>query len=58
MVKTLQEEREEKQQCIHCGTDLEMGYGMAGGGMGPYLYCPNENCKEPTFEKFQDPEMS
>lgn len=23
-----------------CGTPKEMGYGLAGGGIGPYMYCP------------------
>jgi len=32
-----------------------MGYGLAGGGMGPYFYCETDNCD--GFEKFQDPEM-
>ncbi len=28
-------------RCPKClSTNLEMGYGMAGGGMGPYSYCP------------------
>lgn len=55
---SLEEERRAQQKCIHCGTDLEMGYGLAGGGCGPYLYCPNEACTNPEFEKFQDPEMT
>lgn len=42
-------------RCQHCQTELEMGYGLAGGGMGPYMYCPNEHCKKPTFVKSQDP---
>ena len=25
--------------CEKCGGELEMGYGLAGGGIGPYLYC-------------------
>lgn len=38
-----------------CGTPLEMGYGLAGGGgIGPYMYCPG--CGAVTA-KSQDPEM-
>lgn len=32
-----------------------MGYGLAGGGIGPYIYCTNVKCD--YFVKFQDPEM-
>jgi len=39
-----------------CGSELEMGYGLAGGGMGPYMYCSNERCN--FLQKFQDPEMA
>ena len=26
--------------CPKCSGELEQGYGMAGGGMGVYTYCP------------------
>lgn len=26
--------------CPDCGTEAEQGFGMAGGGMGVYTYCP------------------
>ena len=42
-----------KQKCSECGAELEMGYGLAGGGMGPYLYCPTHG----ILEKWDDPEM-
>lgn len=42
-------------RCKNCGAQLEAGYGLAGGGMGPYMYCPNEHCRKPTFIKSQDP---
>jgi len=41
------------QKCSVCGVDLEMGYGLAGGGIGPYLYCPEHG----VLEKWDDPEM-
>lgn len=41
--------------CPKCGSNTEMGYGLAGGGVGPYVYCTNEACD--YFEKFQDPQM-
>lgn len=25
--------------CPHCQGELEFGFGLAGGGMGPYQYC-------------------
>lgn len=31
-------------KCPACGTVLETGFGLAGGGMGVYEYCPNESC--------------
>lgn len=36
-----------------CGAETEMGYGLAGGGIGPYVYCTQ--CD--YFVKSQDPEM-
>lgn len=40
--------------CPEChSTRLATGYGMAGGGMGPYTYC--ENCLA-VVDKVQDPE--
>jgi len=42
-------------KCPKCGKRLEAGYGMAGGGIGPYFYCETEGCG--TFIKSQDPEM-
>jgi hypothetical protein len=40
-------------RCPTCGTEAEMGYGMAGGGLGAYSYCPK--C-EVILGKVQDPE--
>lgn len=38
--------------CQHCLYPLACGYGLAGGGgIGPYMYCPNENCGK-TIIKF------
>ena len=43
----------ESARCPKClSTDLEMGYGLAGGGIGPYSYCPR--C-EIVVDKSQDP---
>ena len=41
--------------CEKCGNEMEMGYGLAGCGIGPYFYCTTEGCD--GFKKFQDPEM-
>jgi len=42
--------------CEHCRTPLEIGYGLAGGEIGPYMFCPNQYCEKPTLIKSQDPE--
>lgn len=40
--------------CQHCLFPLSAGYGLAGGGgPGPYMYCPNEQCGK-TIIKSQD----
>lgn len=39
--------------CQYCRTPLEAGYGLAGGGLGPYMYCPAAHCGK-TFIKSQD----
>jgi hypothetical protein len=35
--------------CPKCGSPTEYGFGLAGGGYGPYVYCSSENCD--FFEK-------
>ncbi len=30
--------------CPTCGTPTEDGFGLAGGGYGPYVFCPVEGC--------------
>ena len=40
---------------VSCGTPIEQGYGLAGGGCGVYTYCPK--C-EVILDKWQDPEMT
>jgi hypothetical protein len=44
-------------KCPSCGTRLTIGYGMTGGGIGPYEVCMNRRCTNPYFMKHQDPEM-
>ena len=39
--------------CPKCGGELEVGYGLAGGGMGSYQYCPT--CQR-VVGKIQDAE--
>ena len=41
--------------CNKCGKEMQVGYGLTGGGIGPYFYCETEGCD--GFVKFQDPEM-
>lgn len=31
-------------KCPICGTETESGFGLAGGGYGVYVFCPNEAC--------------
>lgn len=31
-------------RCPKCGTETEPGFGLAGGGYGVYVFCPNEAC--------------
>lgn len=38
--------------CPKCGSELEMGFGLAGGGYGAYEYCTNEKCNQ--FTKWQE----
>jgi hypothetical protein len=42
------------ETCPKCKNLLEMGFGLAGGGYGPYLFC--ETCQE-IVEKWPDPEF-
>ena len=39
--------------CPHCGVETKFGYGLAGGGMGVYRYCENEECGK-YFAKIQE----
>jgi hypothetical protein len=41
-------------RCPKCGSEIRGGYGLAGGGMGVYEYCLNDDCD--WFHKFQDAE--
>lgn len=38
--------------CPQCGATLCFGYGLMGGGMGPYVSCPGDDCY--FFKKNQD----
>lgn len=35
------EEFDQSGLCPECKVPAECGYGLAGGGIGPYMYCPN-----------------
>lgn len=41
-------------KCQYCGGDTDMGYGLAGGGIGPYSFCTV--CGRIT-DKQQDPTL-
>lgn len=45
---------DETGKCPKCGGEILFGYGLAGGGIGPYRYCDGDNCD--YFEKTQDAE--
>ena len=49
-------ERLERDCCPACDTPLETGYGLAGGGFGPYEYCPSRRCLNPYFSKYPEHE--
>jgi hypothetical protein len=38
--------------CPLCGGQTTFGYGLMGGGMGPYVFCTEGDCD--YFEKSQD----
>ena len=40
--------------CPLCGAKVMSGYGLMGGGIGPYEFCENEACD--YFLKTQDSE--
>lgn len=52
MTQADKQKRLDEDYCPHCGTPLESGYGMAGGGMGVYMYCPADDCGK-YFSKTQ-----
>lgn len=33
------------QTCPLCGGPVELGFGLAGGGYGPYIYCVVGDCE-------------
>ena len=47
--------RLKRGECPHCGTSLEVGFGLAGGGYGAYTYCPSDECGK-YFDKTQEGE--
>lgn len=40
------------EKCPKCGAATFFDYGLAGGGMGAYVYCENDDCE--FFSKRQD----
>ena len=40
-------------KCPRCGHVTRLGYGLAGGGFGSYVYCENESCD--FFAKYYEP---
>jgi hypothetical protein len=53
IIEMEQKERLDKGLCPHCGTPLENGFGLAGGGFGAYTFCPAETCGK-YFNKTQE----
>jgi hypothetical protein len=43
---------DETPKCPKCGGEMLFGYGLAGGGIGPYRYCDTYDCD--FFDKTQD----
>jgi hypothetical protein len=42
--------------CPKCGTATDFGFGLAGGGYGPYVYCLAESCDFFAKEQERDPD--
>jgi len=52
-MKTDLQENQNNDNCPLCGNDtLDMGYGLAGGGIGVYYFCKTDKCS--YFHKTQD----
>lgn len=32
------------EKCPECGGPLSFGYGLMGGGIGPYVLCVDDDC--------------
>jgi hypothetical protein len=45
------ESKKQPAKCPKCGGDVQGGFGLAGGGYGPYWYCENDDCD--YFDKIQ-----
>jgi len=43
---------DDKPKCPKCGSHVTAGYGLAGGGIGYYKFCCDDDCD--YFEKTQD----
>lgn len=48
-----EQDDEPMNPCPRCGAETEMGYGLAGGGCGVYLWC--DVCQD-VVSKTQDEE--
>jgi hypothetical protein len=46
--------RHEFETCPLCGSWIDFGYGLMGGGFGRYAYCTGHACD--WFYKWHDPE--
>ncbi len=44
------------EACPTCGKPTEYGYGLMGGGLGPYVLCSGDECD--FFAKQQEKEMT
>lgn len=33
------------KNCPFCGKKVIRGFGLAGGGYGPYIYCQDDKCE-------------
>ena len=52
-MKTDLQEEQDSDNCPLCGNDtLDVGYGLAGGGIGVYYFCKTDGCS--YFHKTRD----
>lgn len=42
------------KRCPKCGGEVERGFGLMGGGYGPYVFCTSDNECDWMFKKQEE----